>query len=251
MKLNIRGLQLLCAAGALLGISATLSAETKLPATDEAKSQMIDWLRNNNKFGPDDTFVKQIGDQIASDIDNVNLLELTIGSGMTRSGKTCRVCAFAGEFFAFEMTDGQGEAAGTKPSSVDYSTGTKTRDRRESPPIAKVSELAINNAAALNGGDKVTGTVTVDVTGELPKMKPALRLTVLAERNTKSSFVYPEVKAGSNKLDFSFGPLNDADGKPIKGPYVVYIDFCTVNADGGKVETNLLGNTVATLVNVQ
>ena len=248
--MKTKWLQVVCVSVALAGASALVWADSRLPSTDVAKAQLVEWIRNNNKWGPDHQIVKDMGDQVSSDVNNTNLLELTMGKGLTRAGRTARLCIFAGDFFAFEMTDAQAEAGDNKPMSVGYSTGTKTRDKREVPPIAKLSKLSIKNADNLSGNDKVSGSVSVDVTGQLPA-KPALRLTWMADRNTRSLFVYPTVNAGENALNFEFNPLNDKDSKPTKGPVVVYIDLCTINTDGGAINTNLLGNTVATLVNVE
>ena len=58
-------------------------------------------------------------DQIDSQIDKVNNLSLTIGGGLTKADTPYQLNIWAGQFFAFELTDDQATAwaSGTRAST--------------------------------------------------------------------------------------------------------------------------------------
>ncbi len=232
----------------LLGGATVLGADDQ-PAS--ARDQAVAWLKANNRFGPDSQLVRDMTDQIDSQIDKVNNLSLTIGGGMTKADTPYQLNIWAGQFFAFELTDDQATALGVGNKSIDVSTGTKHLDRRLSPALVKLQTPKIDGAPNLDGGAKVTGTVKFKAATK-PTEQVAVRLSYMVGQSTSSSFQYfdnglPE----DDTIHFSFSPINkDNKDKPFAGPLVLFVDLVTVKEVNNDAQVTILSNTTAVLVDV-
>lgn len=233
-----------------LGFGLTaVRADVGVPAKGAARNKIVAWVTQNNKFGPTSGIVKDMSNAVDQEIHRVNNLTLAFGSGLTRSGKAHIVTTWAGEVFTFDLTDAQARKMGVKPSSVDFSTGTKSLDKRQTPAIATVQGLAIDNANNLDGAKPITGVITV-VAGQPLPATMAVRLSYMVGKSTVSSFHYPKPGQNGGKIAFSFGKIN-GNGRAFAGPLVVFVELVTITEQNGNIDATTLSNTVATLVDVK
>lgn len=245
----------LAALGLFLAPVAVVLAQATIPDSRAARDKIVAWIRANNKWGPDHAIVRDTSEQVDADIGRVNNLTLTYGSGLTRSGRPCQLCVWAGQFFAFELTNDQAKALGTGPSSMSYTTGTKQRDRRQTPPAVIISKPGLRDAQNLDGKADVSGAVTFKASGPLPE-KSAIRMSFEVGQSTTSRFQYLDggLPADGKLLTFAFKGINADRAKGEKdfaGPLVLFFDLCTVKEKDQAVEVTILSNSVAGLVDVK
>ncbi len=234
------------ALGLLLG-AAALGADDE---PDSARDQAVAWIKANNKFGPNSQLVRDMTDQIDSQIDKVNNLSLTFGGGLTKSDKACQLNIWAGQFFVFELTDDQAKQLGVGDKSVDFTTGTKHLDKRKTPALVKLQNPKLDGGANVDGGKPVAGKVKFKVTTK-PTEQLALRLSYAVGESTSSSFTY--LDAGlpdDDAISFSFSPINKDSNKAYAGPLVLFVDLVTVKNVDSDVQVTILSNTTAVLVDV-
>ncbi|MGA7919561.1 MAG: hypothetical protein WCA38_07795 [Candidatus Acidiferrales bacterium] len=218
---------------------------------EPANKQAIDWIKANNRFGSHSQLVKDMTDLIEDEFGEGNVVSLTFGTGLMKSGTAHQIWIFAGEFFAFEFSMQQAKQADAEKSSVTQFS-VSLRDRCAAAPAAKLESFDVDDAESVAGIKPLTGKVSLrdfkDADG-----KYALRLFFRTSDLNHSRFFYlndPEqFKTGT--AHFEFGAINKpGDTKIFAGPLVAFLNLCSVAQNGQNVEVTLYSNTVATLLNV-
>src|SRR5262249_28069933 len=117
-----------------------LSAQGRLPNPAAAGKSAADWIRKNNKFGPNDRMANEIADNIRKDINDFNSVTLIVGEGVTKSGKPQLLLVWAGKFFTRTLTLEQARGFDVKPMGASYRQGTRHRDRRAAESALRLSK---------------------------------------------------------------------------------------------------------------
>jgi DNA-binding beta-propeller fold protein YncE len=226
-------------------------AEKRLPDTERTLSKASNWIKQNNRFGPDDQLVADVRRLLARDLSRFNDLTLTFGPGLMKSGKVQRLEVRAGQLFVFQLSDRQARHLGLARKEWIYSQGTQLRDLREAPAPVRLTRLTLDGGKKLDGSKPLSGQVSCRVAPP-PGKKVALRLSFSLRRATHSLFYYPkdDLTQQTKTIRFSFDAIEDGKQAPYSGPLVLFVDLCLVNDRGSTIETTILSNTRAVLVDV-
>jgi formylglycine-generating enzyme required for sulfatase activity len=218
---------------------------------DSARNKAIAWIKANNAFGPTAQIVRDLSGAIDDAEEKRNNFDVTLGSGLTKSGKATSLHLFSGNFFVFELTDAQAKQLGVKEKATIVRT-PKRHDRSEDP-IAKLDGLKFDSGLTLDVSKKITGQVKVHSLEDTdPEEKFALRLSY---QGGAIFYYFPELlplKSKVQVLKFSFEPIAAAGVQKFSGPMPVFLDLCVVKKnDDGFNEIITLSNSVAAMVDAK
>ncbi len=230
-----------------------MGAQPELPDVAATSKAVVDWIKDNNKFGPGAQIVEIEASHLVNDLPQFNYISYTFGPGLMKSGKAHQLLVWAGQVFTFQLTDEQAARLQPKiePFSSRYENGNIGREQRYTPPLAKLSSPVIKDAKELDPEQTIEGAVEVNIQTEFPK-EIVLRLSYRAVGATVRRYFYPkeELGKGTTKLRFSFGGLKskNEESRVKSQPLVLFLDLCIVPQQG-QVD-KILSNTVAVLVDV-
>jgi len=208
----------------------------------ERRDQAINWLRENNRWGPAAPIVADTARDLDANLDRMGGFQLHFGSFLLRSNRAAVLAGHPGGFFVFEPTDEQVRALRFRESHrifIRYHKGTEPR--RRATPRARLSGLRIDDR--FSAGRPITGSVVCEC--EDPgKGNYALRLSFHQnkERITAIHYLDRPLRRGTGPLPFSFPPLNALRSRP---PGLV-VAFMELSSEDG--ETVIESNAVAALV---
>jgi hypothetical protein len=204
------------------------------------------WLRANVPAG----IVKALAEKINKDLETYNGVTIRLGANRTDSGKAYCLELWAGEFFAFPLSEKQARQLKVARRDVHYLRRAEGLDQRVTPRRISLGEVTFDGGTTLSRKKRITGKVVCRVT-TAPGEKVALRLSHSAGGGTVGKF-YPlarELKKGNHTLRFSFAAIGNARADAADtGPLIVFLDLCRINPI--RRAATLLSNTRAVLVDV-
>lgn len=246
-------------------LAATILAASLLCATNavaqkpidekQQRNKAVDWIKKNNKFGPDHGIVNDMSTHIDEQTQEGFNINLYFGKNLLKSGKFHSVHLWSGQFFQFDVTERQASTMDLGPLGVQTSTG-KRQDKRATTPVFQLSELKLQSVknGQTPGNKKLEGTVKCQLVGEFDESKSyALRMGFRTDVNVMR-FHYFDEKPNSDgvTIKFSYDPVNDDDKeKMFQGTLASFFDICTIKEADGNLDISLLSNSVGALIDVK
>jgi hypothetical protein len=234
-----------------------LQQPLKLPAADRAPQlelktssyeRALDWLRRNNRRGPDDALVRAVSQDIEKRAGKIDGFQLLVGEGMVKSGKPTFAVARFDSFVPFELSAAQVEALALKRSVVRFQPYAPGDEVRRASPSVRLSELHIERAEALPRSQRIKGTLRYTglfSPGERPHVRVTVYLVHLKDRKTGSAPLRKSPLPASDRVVFQFAALSGL--KLEKGPLVLFIELACWRDGRVVIESNTLPVLVAPL----
>src|SRR5262249_23631716 len=122
----------------------------------EARDQAVAWLRDNNAFNAKSTFVAERTGQIDSYLATGDGFVMELGPNLVKSRRPTYLAVHRGQFLALDLAGEQARAY-TKPGNSSTMVEISGTDPRIVPPPVRLSELRIENAAALPATSSFSG----------------------------------------------------------------------------------------------
>jgi hypothetical protein len=226
------------------------SVQGIVPDRTVVRNKLVNWLKDNDRGGPDNDFVRQITRTIDEKVYTCNNLTLLVGQDNTRSGRAYSVDSWADSVFVTELTDDQAARMGVKRTSITTISGAKKLDRKLALLPITIKDVTVDQADKLKGFDKITGRVTYEVVGTVPD-KLNVRLSYMRGNSTVSNFSPPVVLNKTGTLNFSFGSVNRSDEKEFLGPLIVFVEMASMtDRTNYDFDVTICSNTIAVMLEV-
>lgn len=230
------------------GVS-NLVAQSWPPSADSARQTIVEWLQNNNKFGPDSGFVNDMRQVAEEEIEKEMNVNFFFGADLMESGVFKSLSLFNHRVMVFDMTPEQAAAMELGSSSVTTSSSGSHGSPAEQQSF-ELSQLVVNSADAVGKNAKISGQVFCKALGDTGSQEYALRISYRAAQGV-SQFHYLDTAPSSDgeTISFEFEAVNDEDAETVfTGPVAMLFDIVTVDQSGGDVKityhSNLLGQMV-------
>jgi hypothetical protein len=212
----------------------------------EAVDQALDWLRQNNRWGPKAEIVKITAESVCPHLSRVDGFQFAVGGGLLRSKRPTLVAARAGGPFVLELTPAQAQALqlGLGDRSHFLRNYRKGTDERRLRPRVGLSGLTLDQASGLPRGQRLTGTVAYRFTQPVSE-DTQLRLTWYAGKLRSTGIFYPRaaMRAGQGVVRFDF-PNIDRDEARREGLLAVFVEAATQQGERVVIESNTLAGLV-------
>jgi hypothetical protein len=236
--------------GGILGLAASAKADVIDPTKDPTRNAVLNWFKANNKDGANAKVVDWLAKLIDADVSKGRNFSVKIGANWTKAGKAYLIQTWGGRAFLFELSDARVKALGLKPTSLSYSWLGKPKEVHSTSPVAKLSLLKIDNATGLDGSKDMTGQVSCQTLGQAGA-KVYVRISFSAGGYTHSKYLpLAKLPGGTDNLKFTFSAVNKGVKTPHTGPLVVFLELVVVKSTATGMETTVVSNTVAAMVDV-
>lgn len=220
------------------------------------RDKAVDWIKRNNKWGIDHPIVKDMTSLIDEQTNDGNNINLFFGKGLLKKGTFQSIHLWSGQFFHFELSNGQAKTMELGPMGVQSTNGQRV-DKRNPTPLFQISELKLKDipGARVAGDQKLTGTLSIRSAEQMILGGSyAIRLGFRATAAVTKYFYLNNVKLirDATTVEFNYGPINDnSDIVPYFGVLPAFFDICTVKQSGFKHDIQLLSNSLALLLDVK
>jgi hypothetical protein len=206
---------------------ALATAEELARQKGELRERALDWLRTNNRWGPDSKVVTDMAAKLDPSEGAIDAFQITLGPGVVRSRKWTILAGHAGALHTFAMTPEQTRGLTFPETSGWILTFTQCGDARRARPRVLLADVVLDGADELSFAGPITGSVGYHIR-ERWSGKFSLRLTYYDDKQRhmllRNGLSLPEPNRGS--LDFSFLPPSKPDAVPA-GPLVVFVEVVT------------------------
>jgi hypothetical protein len=192
----------------------------------EAADRLVDWVRVNNRWGPDANIVMGTTAQVDEALPKSNGFTVGLGSGLVRSGKPTLVAARTGGFFVFELTPEQARGLDLVPNRHLFISFDFPTDPRRAKPRVTLADFQIDSAADHSPNGRLEGRVACEFT-DPPGPGDYLRITHHAPTGGRVMFLHHPTTpppAGRSVIRFSANPLEPRTGKA-EGLVVVFAEW--------------------------
>ncbi|OWK34491.1 hypothetical protein FRUB_10462 [Fimbriiglobus ruber] len=231
-------------------IRARREIEQKVNPAKFARIKAIEWLRLNNAFGPNHRIVPSQAAAFDEELAAGRNFQMTYGKDLVKSGRPTFLCIWNGALFIFPLTEQQEQAFDFPKSRASKRPGDKSGPRLDEPR-AELYDLKFDNADALDGKQKVTGSVRFREL-ESETSHYALKIQYLVNDRVVTSYQFLGQYLGNSKepIKFSFMPLLN-DKVTVKGPIPVFMELVTFATAKHEGEPAIASNTLGQLVFVK
>jgi hypothetical protein len=215
----------------------------------EARERAITWLRENNGLDPNGPFIPDRIKQIDNALVDGSGCIMEIGGDAMKSGQPVLLALRNGQFVVYELTAEQARHARVKPRAVYYQQIPSEKATYMLPPAVQLSDLRIEDGAALPSDRKMTGSVVYRTLREI-KGDFGLRIIWHAGGLRHSNFHYlrHDLGPGPGTLSFKIGTVGRGD-KTNEGPLTVFVELCTfTDRKQPEVGMTVVSNTATALV---
>lgn len=214
---------------------------------NEARAQAIAWLRANNPFSANASFLPERIKQINEATEDGFVMAL--GANLVKSRRATFLVVRAGRFYVFELNEAQARASHLKTNTsiwVRYIRYDKAAWPQ--PPTVQLADLKIENAEHLLNDRPFNGTVRYRGLHEMPG-NLALRITywIGERRNNFTRYLVPKPSGDRGALAFSAGAMSK-DDEAATGPQLVFVELCTVADRNRPDDATVVSNSVVALV---
>jgi hypothetical protein len=222
------------------------------PPWPDVQERLVTWLKANNVFGPEHTFVGEQADRVDRPLAQGKGFELSIGGGLLKSGKPTLLTTHGGELFILEYSEAQAKARRLVAKGVIVRETVGYHSPIRPTPVVELSELRIDGAENLDPRQRVTGTVAYRVLGE-GTGNFALRMCSHAGKKGVTGYRY--LKGGAlpeknGSFSFSF-PEVDASGSATVTAIPVFVDLLLLAEPFRPDKAIVVSNTLVTIVIVK
>lgn len=224
-------------------------------ADDESlRKAAITWLKEKTtEKQADESLIKALSKPIGDITKAGHNFTFLLGSEMTRSGKPVMVCGWDGELFPFTLTEGQAKKLDLKSTGIRFNANRRV-GKPADQPIVFLSDFNIPDAASLDGGKPIKGTVVIRMFDNLKYADNLrFRLDLKFPEFTLTRYFTPKtVPEDRAVIELSFSEINSpgAKGKPDHGPVAVFLNM----VEGPRYDEKklrVLSNTLGVLIDVE
>ena len=224
--------------------------EQKLDPGKVARDKAVDWLKLNNRFGPDHKIVADQTAVIDQELDAGRNVHLTIGKGLVKAGAPVFLCIRSGAFFALPLTPQQAQAFDFPEFSVVKRPGGKA-GWRLMEPRAQLHDLRVDGANGVDGAKPLTGTVKLRrLDAETGHYALKVAYSVGDTWVTGYHHLGEYLTKTEGEVRFSFAPVL-ADKRAHKGPLPVFVELVTFATADRQSEPAIASNTLGQVVTVK
>ena len=213
-----------------------------------ARDRALDWLRQNNRWGPKGDIVAHTARDIDNHLERSDGYQLTLGGRLLKSGRPAILAVRLGDLFSFELTPAQADALEVKTNRRSFRSFFKGKEARRVKPGVRLSGLEIDHAGALPRQQRITGKVSYEGLQEAGE-RPHIRLTYypfpMKKRRIGLYYLRSLPPPASARLTFDFGALGDLTVQ--KGPVVMFVELACLHGGQEVVESNTLAVLVTPL----
>ena len=205
----------------------------------ESTDQMVEWVRANNRWGPDAEIAVKTAARVAEAPGKVDRFVLTFGTGLLKSEKPTLVSARTGSFFVFELSPVQAQAANLGPMSHVFVSHSHAIDAQRAAPAVRLSDVRIDGPDAHPPGARIDGTVTCEFPAA-PGAGDHLRLTHYRPDGARVMFLHhpkEALPAGRVPLRFSANPIEQRTRKGDR-LVVLFAEWVSGSSASGVIESN-------------
>lgn len=215
----------------------------------EGHEQAVDWVRENNAFGPQDKIVTDMANHLRKEADAGSGFFIRLGPKLVKSGRQTWLCTLRDDLFVFALTPEQEKLAPFKDLETVIITLTRSDDMGQAKDVV-LGPPVFEKADSLDQGQKITGAVPFTPTRPNPdKQFLALRLYVVNRGLASYQHLGEYLPADKKALPFTF-PSPKELGIQQTGPHLVVLELVTFFGPERRGKTLTLGNSVAVLLNI-
>jgi serine/threonine protein kinase len=204
----------------------------------KAMDQAIEWVRNNNKWKPDSDFANTTAARIDKAWPKANVVILTMGGGLLKSGTPTLMAAQPGGFFVMDLTPEQFRGTQLRQMGCSFITHSQAGAQRLQEPCVELSNFRLDAADNHPPKDRITGTVEClfpRVTGK----EDHLRITHYRSDGRRITYLhYPKksLPEGRVTVPFSANPIELwADGDRL---FVLFAEWAARRGADDIIESN-------------
>jgi hypothetical protein len=231
----------------LVNRSPLASADQLAALQKQAREQVVDWVRMNNRWRPDADIAVKTAAQMETAPTNADRFVLMFGGGLLKSEKPTLVSTRTGDFFVFELTPEQAQAAALGLRDHKFTSYSHTIEPRRATPSVRLSGLRIDDADSHTPEARLDGRITC----VFPSAPGASEYLLLTHYKPNGARVVSEhhpnqvLTAGRTTLQFSAKPLEQPTdkGQPL---VLVFAEWVSENGTSRVIESN----TAAALVRI-
>jgi tRNA A-37 threonylcarbamoyl transferase component Bud32 len=205
----------------------------------QAVDQVVEWVRTNNRWSPDSEIVEATAAKIEKAMPRVNMVIMTLGAGLLKSGKSTVIAAQPGAFFTFDLTPEQCRELQFRPMGYLLSAHTQTIETRLREPRVELSNFRLDTADAHPPHNRITGTVDCLFPSQ-PGKDDHLRITHYRSDGRRITYLhYPKQPPteGRVTLHFSANPIAPVQ-TDIDRLFVLFAEWATRRAGEDVIESN-------------
>ena len=213
------------------------------------REQALEWIRNNNAFGPDHQIVKDVKAYLDSFPDDAHGFQLELGADLVKSGKAALLVGWRRGFWVFELSAEQ--SAKVDKKRLQRTMMNPLPDMGEAPPDFAISPPVFDADSSLPMDKPLTGRLPFRNLGRDSDGYPSIRLTHwpgAAVSISYSHYLSNVVGKEDKEFKFKFGSPKELGCAP--GPVLFVIDVVEFPDDARTGEPFVVSNAVAVLVMV-
>lgn len=204
----------------------------------------VAWVKARNRWGPEHKLVNSTRAKIDEAVATKGGFIYRLGCEMVDSRKTTLLASRGGSFFVFELTPEQSQAGKFASLSTLFLTIPADNDLAGKTPQVSLSDLHIDNAEALAGGQEIRGGVAYRKWATVDHPCSA-HVAYVGDGNWRNYF-HPTPTPAAQEGFLTFQVLKPA-GLVRNGPQIIFVNLCQTT-DANKREA--ISNTLALIVNV-
>jgi uncharacterized protein (TIGR03066 family) len=213
------------------------------------REQALDWVRNNNAFGPDHRIVKDVKAYLDSFPDDAHGFQLQLGAALVKSGKAALLVGWRRGFWVFELSAEQ--SAKVDRGALQRTMMNPLPDMGEVPPDFAISPPVFDAGSSLPMDRPLTGRLPFRNLGRESLGYPSVRLTHwpgTAVSISYSHYLSQFVGKDDKEFKFKFGSPGESGCAP--GPNLFVIDVVEFPDETRTGDPFVVSNPVAVLVTV-
>jgi hypothetical protein len=216
------------------------------PPRKDLRTQMVDWIKANNAFGPEHKIVADIAKKVDALGDNQGFV-MRLGPNLTKSRQQTYVIGWGSDLFAFGLTPAQAKLRPLAPAQMTYETVNQNADLGRVGEDYVLSDLNFDRADGVDVNQPVTGTVAVKVAKE-NEGYPSLRLTYITNNLRVTAYdhkIGQSLREKAPRLSFKFPETREHTG-----PLVMIVEVVSYGSTDRQGMPFVSSNAVAALVTV-
>jgi uncharacterized protein (TIGR03066 family) len=213
------------------------------------REQALEWIRNNNAFGPDHQLVKDVKAFLDSFPDAAHGFQLQLAADLVKSGKPTLLAGWRRGFWVFELSAEQ--SAKVEKGALQRTMMKPLPDMGEVPPDFAISPPVFDAGSSLPADRPLTGRLPFRNLGRESLGYPSVRLTHWPGTAVSISYSHYLSKfVGKEDKEFKFKFGSPRELGCASGPVLFVIDVVEFPDDARTGQPFVVSNPVAILVMV-
>lgn len=225
------------------------AAQYEASDLENMRTRATQWFSMINSQGFDTPLERDVNSSVVEALNSGRHVAVLVSSGAANDGKAWYGVTWAGDFFAFELSEQQARQCELPPGDVFVQKGQEINDEHTTH-VAQIEGLQIDKADAVHGGKAVRGSVKCRVDGELPA---DLYLRMAFVRNDVLMIEAQPVTAipADGVLRFETSAINPVLDKPHVGPIPFFVDLCIVPGGDLDGKARIVSGSLGSLLDMK